>query len=49
MINESDRDNVFKSIYTRILTNTQKSLGKVLDGLLTKSLIILLVFQNMIL
>ena len=28
MINESDRDNVFKSIYTRILTNTQKSLGK---------------------
>ena len=28
MINESDRDNVFKSIYTRILKNTQKSLGK---------------------
>ena len=28
MINESDRDNVFKSIYTRILTNIQKSLGK---------------------
>ena len=28
IINESDIDNVFKSIYTIIITNIQKSLGK---------------------
>ena len=28
IINESDTDDVFKSIYTTIMTNIQKSLGK---------------------
>ena len=28
LINESDIDNVFKSIYTTIITNIKKSLGK---------------------
>ena len=28
IINESDTDNVFKSIYTTVITNIQKSLGK---------------------
>ena len=29
IINESDIDDVFKSIYTTIITNIQKSLGKI--------------------
>ena len=33
VINESDIDNVFQSIYTAIITNIQKSLGKGSDGI----------------
>ena len=49
IINESDIDDVFQSIYTTIITNIQKSLGKGSAGLLIQSLIILLVFQTIIL
>ena len=53
IINESEIDDVFQSIYTKIITNIQKSLGwikeKVHVGLLIQSLIILLVFQSIIL
>ena len=45
IINESDIDDVFKSIYTTIITNIQKSLGKG-SGWIIQSLIILVVFQS---
>ena len=48
IINESDIENVFKPIYTTIIANMQKSLGKVQAWLLIQSLIVLLVFQSMI-
>ena len=48
IINESDIDDVFKSIYNTITTNIQKSLGKS-SGWIVDSLIILLVFQSIIL
>ena len=49
IINESDIENVFKSIYTTIISNIQKSSGKVQDGLLIQSLTMILVFQSIIL
>ena len=49
IIDESDIDDVFQSIYTTIITNIQKSLEKVQVGLLIQSLIVLLVFQSIIL
>ena len=49
IINESDIDHVFQSIFTTIISNTQKTLEKVQAGLLIQSLIILLVFQIIIL
>ena len=48
IIYESDTDDVFESIYTTIISNIQKSLGKG-SGLLIQSLIIILVIQNIIL
>ena len=48
IINESDIDDVFQSIYT-IMTNMQTSSGKGQAGLLIQSLIILLVLQSTIL
>ena len=47
-INESDIENVFKPIYTTMIANIQKSLGKVQAWLLIQSLSVLLVFQSMI-
>ena len=49
IINESDIENVFKSIYTTIISNIQKSSRKVQDGLLIQSLTMILVFQSIIL
>ena len=50
IINESDIDDVFQSIYTTIITNMQKyTYIQVQPGLLTQLLIILLVFQSIIL
>ena len=49
IINESDIEDVFKSIYTTIISNIQKSSGKVQDGLLIQSLTMILVFQSIIL
>ena len=49
VINESDIDDVFQSIYATIATNIQESLGKVQAGLFIQSLIILLLFQSIIL
>ena len=46
IINESDNDEVFKSIYTTIITTIQKSLGKGSGWITDQSLIILLVFQS---
>ena len=37
VINKSDIDDVFESIYTTIISNIQKSLGKVWAGLLIGS------------
>ena len=34
IINESDIDDVFQTIYTTIITNIQKSLGKGLDWII---------------
>ena len=48
IIYESDTDDIFESIYTTIISNIQKSLGKG-SGLLIQSLIIILVIQNIIL
>ena len=49
IINESDIDDVFQSIYTTIITNIQKyTYIQVQPGLLTQLLIILLVFQSII-
>ena len=48
IVNENDIDDMFHSIYTTIIRNIQKSLGKVQAGLLIQSLIILLVFQSII-
>ena len=47
-INENDIDDVFQSIYTMVITNIQKSLGKVHSGLLIHSLVMLIVFQSII-
>ena len=44
IINESDIENVFKSICTTIISNIQNLWEKVQAGLLIQSLIILLVF-----
>ena len=49
IINESDIENVFKSIYTTIISNIQKSSRKVQDGLLIQSLTMILVVQSIIL
>ena len=49
IINGSDIENVFKSIYTTIISNIQKSSRKVQDGLLIQSLTMILVFQSIIL
>ena len=49
IINESGSGNVFKSIYTTIITNIQKSLGKAQARLLIPSLTIILAFQSIIL
>ena len=49
IINESDIDDVFRSIYTTIITNIQKSLGKGSGWIIDQSLIMLLVFQSIIL
>ena len=49
IINESDIENVFKSIYTTIISNIEKSSGKVQDGLFIQSLTMILVFQSIIL
>ena len=49
VINESDIDDVFRSIYTTIITNIQKSLGKGSGWIIDQSLIMLLVFQSIIL
>ena len=44
IINESDIENVFKSIYTTIIANIQKSLGKgsrwIIDSVIDNSMII---------
>ena len=50
IINESDIDRVFQTIYIAIITSIQKSLGKG-SGSIIDSVIdhILLVFQNLIL
>ena len=45
IINETDTDDVFKSIYTTIISNIQK----IQVGFLIQLKIILLVFQNIIL
>ena len=37
IINESDIDDVFQSIYTKIISSKEKSLGKVRDGLFSIS------------
>ena len=47
IINESDIYDVFKSIYTVIITNTQKSLGKGSGWIMVQWLMIL--FQSIIL
>ena len=49
IINESDIYDVFQSIYTKIISNIQKSLGKAQAGLTIQSLTIILVFQSIIL
>ena len=49
IINESDIENVFKSIYTTVISNIQKSSRKVQDGLLIQALTMILVFQSIIL
>ena len=41
IINKSDTDDVFQSIYTIFITNTQKFLRKFKGGLLIQSLIII--------
>ena len=46
IINESDIENMFKSIYTTIIANIQKSLGNGSGRLLIQSFTILLVFQS---
>ena len=46
IINESDIDDTFESICSNIISNIQKSLGKVRVGLLMQSWITLLIFQN---
>ena len=48
IINESDIDDVFESVYTTIILNIQKSLGKVQTGLLIQSWNIILIFQSII-
>ena len=48
IINESDTDDVFQSIYTTIISNIQKSLGKDSRWINIQSLIILLLFQSII-
>ena len=49
IVNESDIKNVFKSIYTTIITNIQKSLGK-WSGQITDSVIYhSFIIQNIIL
>ena len=48
IINKSDNDDVFQSIYTTVITSIHKSLV-VQTGLLIQTLITLLVFQNKIL
>ena len=49
IIIESDINDVFKSIYTTVISNIQNSLGKVQAGLLIQSQIIILVLQSIIL
>ena len=49
IINESDIYDVFQSIYTKVISNIQKSLGKAQAGLTIQSLTIILVFQSIIL
>ena len=48
IINESDIDDVFKPIYTTVIKNIPKFLGKIKTELLIQPLIILLAFQNII-
>ena len=48
IVNESDIENVFESIYSTVTSNVQKSLGKVQARLWIQSFIILLVFQSII-
>ena len=48
IINERDIDDVFESVYTTIILNIQKSLGKVQAGLLIQSWNIILIFQSII-
>ena len=49
MINESDIDNLFKSVYTTIISNIQKPLGKGSAWTADSVIIIILVFQSIIL
>ena len=49
MINESDIDNLFKSIYTTIISNIQKPSGKGSAWTADLVIIIMLVFQSIIL
>ena len=49
IINESDIDHVFQSIYTKIMPTYKNLYEKVRVGLLIQSLIIILVFQSIIL
>ena len=49
IINESDINNAFQSIYAKIITTDKNLQEKVQDGFLIQSLIILLVFQSIIL
>ena len=48
IISESEIDDVFKSVFTIITTNNKSLYEKFQPGLLTKLLIILLVFQSII-
>ena len=48
MISESDTDNVLQSIYTAVMSHIQISLRKSLDWIIDQSLIIILVFENII-
>ena len=49
IINESDTDDVFQSIYTTIISNIQNSVGKGWAGLLIQSLSAVSVLQSIIL